>query len=160
MTKAEIFAKYPPAMENVLLLLHELQNRHPRNYLSAKDLERAARHFKTTTATLYGIATYYSMFSLAPRGKHLIRICRSPVCQLLGGGDLTVELERLLGVGAGETTADRRFTLEAVECLGLCEIAPALTIDDAAYGPLTKDRLAEILAIYLPARAPKLRGAP
>jgi NADH-quinone oxidoreductase subunit F len=145
MTKAEIFAKYPPQMENVLLLLHELQTRHPRNYLSAKDLDLAARHFKTPLATLYGIATYYSMFSLVPRGKHLIRICRSPACQLLGGGDLSIELERLLGIGVGETTADRRFTLEAVECLGLCELAPALTIDDTVYGGLTVDRLAEIL---------------
>jgi NADH-quinone oxidoreductase subunit E len=160
MTKAEIFAKYPPDMENVLLLLHELQNRHPRKYLSAKDLGRAARHFRTTVATVYGIATYYSMFRLEPRGKHLIRICRSPVCQLLGGGDLTVELVRLLGVGVGETTADRRFTIEAVECLGLCEVAPALTIDDAVYGRLTKDRLVEILATYQPAPASKRRGAP
>ena len=159
MTKAEIFAKYPPDRENVLLLLHALQDRHPRNYLSAKDLRLAAGHFKTTVATLYGIATYYSMFSLVPRGKHIIRICRSPVCQLLGGGDLMAELERLLGVGPGDTTADGQFTLEAVECLGLCDIAPAITIDDVVCGNLTADRLAEMLTAYQTPRASQTGSA-
>ena len=82
------------------------------------------------------------------------------MCELLGGGDLTGELERLLGVGVGQTTPDRRFTLEAVECLGLCEIAPAITINDAIYGDLTADRLVEILGKYRPPRPSQHRGAP
>ena len=69
MTKSEIFRKYPPKMEHVLLLLHDLQNRHPRNYLSAKDLALVARHMKTTLATIHGIASYYTMFSLVPSGR-------------------------------------------------------------------------------------------
>jgi NADH:ubiquinone oxidoreductase subunit E len=148
MKKTDILEKYPPRMENVLLILHDLQNHSRRNYLSEKDLSLAARHLNTTLSTIYGVASYYSMFSLTPRGKHIIRICRSPVCHCAGVNHLVNQLTRILNIDVGATTPDRLFTLETTECLGQCDSAPAMTIDDMLYGNLTPTRMATIIAQY------------
>lgn len=148
MTKAGILKQYPPRMENVLQILHDLQNRSPRNYLSEKDLGLVAAYLNTTLATIYGIASYYTMFSLKPRGRHIIRICRSPVCHLSGVMDLFTELKRILKVDIGETTSDGRFTLETTECLGHCEMAPAMMVDAVVYGHLNREEIGAVLLKY------------
>ncbi len=159
MTKAAILEKYPPRMENVLLILHDLQNRNPRNYLSEKDLGLVAGYLETTLGTIYGIASYYSMFSLRPRGRHIIRVCRSPVCHQAGGLDLLTELGRVLDVDPGETTADGQFTLETAECLGHCAVAPAMMVDDRLFGDLTRDTIgAAIDRFRHPRRSAKRPG--
>jgi NADH:ubiquinone oxidoreductase subunit E len=135
-------------MENVLQILHDLQNRSPRNYLSEKDLGLVAAYLNTTLATIYGIASYYTMFSLKPRGKHIVRICRSPVCHLAGVMDLFAELQRILKIDIGETTTDGRFTLETTECLGHCEMAPAMMVDEVVYGHLDRQEIGAVLLKY------------
>ena len=145
MRKKAILEQYPPKMENVLLILHAFQNHSRWNYLSKQDLALIAGHLNITLGTIYGIASYYSMFSLEPRGRHLVRICRSPVCHLTGAVDLLSELTRTLEIDVGATTADRLFTLETVECLGLCEMAPAMMIDDVPYGNLSGDKIRHII---------------
>ena len=149
MTKTGILKQYPPRMENVLQILHDLQNRSPRNYLSEKDLGLVAAYLNTTLATIYGIASYYTMFSLKPRGKHIIRICRSPVCHLAGVMDLFAELKRILKIDIGETTSDGRFTLETTECLGHCEMAPAMMVDEVLYGHLNRKEIGSVLLKYI-----------
>jgi NADH:ubiquinone oxidoreductase subunit E len=148
MKKTDILEKYPPRMENLLLILHDLQNHNRMNYLSQKDLSLVARHLNTTLSSIYGVASYYSMFSLAPRGKHIIRICRSPVCHCTGVKDVVNQLTRMLNIDVGATTPDRLFTLETAECLGQCDSAPAMAVDDVLYGDLTATRIATILAQY------------
>lgn len=148
MTKTRILQKYPPRMENVLLILHELQSSNPHNYLSKKDLRLAAAYLNATLATIFGIASYYTMFSLTPRGKHIIRICRSPVCFQAGAMDVFAELNRLLMINIGETTTDQRFTLESAACLGQCDAAPAMMVDDNVYGNLTRDTIAAVIRHY------------
>lgn len=148
MTKARILQKYPPQMENVLLILHALQNSNPYNYLSKKDLRLVAAYLNATLATIYGIASYYTMFSLRPRGKHIIRICRSPVCHQAGALDLSAELTRILKIDLGETTTDRQFTLETSECLGQCDVAPAMMVDEGVYGNLTRKKIEAVIRRY------------
>ena len=148
MTKTGIIEKYPPRMENVLLILHDLQNHNPRNYLSNKDLGLVAAYLNTTLGVMVGIVSYYTMFSLAPRGKHIIRICRSPVCHLVGVTDVLAELSRLLQIDIGETTTDQQFTLESTECLGHCDLAPAMMVDDAMYGNLTSRKIRAVIQHY------------
>ena len=148
MTKMDILEKYPPLMENVLLILHDFQNNNPRNYLPEKDLALIARYLNTTYSSIYGVASYYTMFSLKPRGKHIIRICRSPVCHMVGANDLFTELYRNLNIEIGQTTSDGLFTLESSECLGQCEKAPAMSIDETFYGSLTIDKIKTILQKY------------
>ncbi len=148
MKKTDILEKYPPIMENVLLILHDLQNSSRMNYLSKKDLSLVAKHLNTTLSSIYGVASYYSMFSLTPRGKHIIRICRSPVCHCAGVNDVFNELTRVLQIDVGATTPDRLFTLETTECLGQCDLAPAMTVDDVVYGNLTAASIATIIGQY------------
>lgn len=157
MTKSGILKNHPPRMENVLLILHDLQNHSPRNYLSRNDLALVAAYLNTTLGVIYGIVSYYTMFSLNPRGRHIIRICRSPVCRLVGVTDVLAELNRLLAIDIGETTPDRRFTLETTECLGQCDAAPAMMIDDVIHGNLTPEKIRGIIRRYADARhsAPK-----
>ena len=148
MIKTGILENYPPRMEYVLLILHDLQTHNPRNYLSDKDLRLVAAYLNTTLGVVYGIASYYTMFSLQPRGNHIIRICRSPVCHLTGVTDVFAELSRMLQIKFGETTTDQRFTLETTECLGQCDAAPAMMVDDVLYGNLTRKKIRSIIQKY------------
>jgi NADH-quinone oxidoreductase subunit E len=148
MTRTEILEKHAPRMENVLLILHALQNRNPRNYLPAKDLALVAGYLNTTAASIYGIASYYTMFSLSPRGRHIIRICRSPVCRMDEADELFTALKRILDIDIGQTTPDALFTLETTECLGQCDQAPVMTVDESIYGNLTPSRIETIIRNY------------
>jgi NADH:ubiquinone oxidoreductase subunit E len=95
---------------------------------------------------VYGVATFYTMYSLKPRGRNLIRVCQSPPCHLLGSTTVAKELMRQLGIAFGETTADKRFTLEMSSCLGVCGVAPAMMVNDEVYGNLTPELIAEVIA--------------
>ncbi|MCP5052915.1 MAG: NAD(P)H-dependent oxidoreductase subunit E [bacterium] len=140
-----ILKKYEPVNHNLLLILHDIQNNNPQNYLPEDDLDRVIRYLNTTRSAVYGVAEYYSMFSLEPRGKHIIRTCISPVCRLLGCVDVMNHLKENLGVKLGETTADGRFTLEHSECLGHCEKAPMLMFDREVHGDLTSGKIEALI---------------
>lgn len=157
MTKTDILEKYPPKMENVLLILHDFQNNNQWNHLSEKDLSLVANHLNMTLSSIYGIASYYTMFSLTPRGKHIIRICRSPVCHLAGVSDVFNELTKILEIDIGATTPDKRFTLETTACLGQCDSAPAMTVDDVLYGNLTAKKIETIIDHYMQKTSPEGR---
>jgi len=148
MTRTEILEKHPPRMENVLLILHDLQDHNPRNYLSKADLEQAAGYLNTTRASIYGIASYYTLFSLTPRGRHIIRICRSPVCRMENDEDVFKALNRLLNIDIGQTTPDGLFTLETAECLGHCDRAPVMSVGNSIYGGLTPDIIEAVIRDY------------
>ena len=157
MKKKDILQKYPPLLENVLLILHDFQNNNPRNYLSEKDMAMIAGYLNVTYSSIYGIASYYTLFSLKPRGKHIIRICSSPVCNMAGSKDILTELHRSLKIDFGETTAEGLFTLESTECLGQCDKAPGMLVDAAFYGNLTAHKIKAILQKYRTRRKPARR---
>ena len=124
-------------MENVLLILHEFQNNNPRHYLSEKDLAMIASYLNVPCSSIYGVVSYYSLFSLMPRGKYIIRLCISPVCRMSDSNDILAQLRKNLKIDIGETSADGLFTLETTECLGQCDSAPGMSIDEQYYGILT-----------------------
>ena len=99
-------------------------------------------------ARVLRIATFYNMFSLEPRGKHLIRVCMGTACHVKGGTRILEGLERELDVRAGGTTDDGRFTLEAVRCLGCCGLAPVVTMNDDVYGSMTPQKIVKALDNY------------
>ena len=148
MNKTNILHKYPPLLENVLLILHEFQNNHPRNYLSEKDLAMIAKYLNVPCSSIYGVASYYTLFSLTPRGKHIIRICNSPVCRMAGSKEILAELRKNLKIDIGETSTEGLFTLETTECLGQCDTAPGMSIDEVFYGNLTAKKIKCILKDY------------
>ena len=135
-------------MENLLLILHEFQDHNPRNFLTRSDLQLIANYLNVPFGQIYGVVSYYTLFSLTPRGKHIIRVCDSPVCNMAGSKTTLVELRRLLGVGLGDTTAEGLFSLESTECLGQCDTAPGMSVDEVYFGNLTPRKIKTVLQKY------------
>jgi NADH-quinone oxidoreductase subunit E len=141
----ELLESYEPDPTNLLDILHDVQAADERNHLSRDALREVADYVGLPTSSVISSATFYSMFSLVPRGRHILRICESPPCQLVGAESLLDLLIEQLGVDVGETTEDGAVTLETSSCLGVCGVAPAMMIDEELYGNLTKERLTGIL---------------
>lgn len=100
-------------------------------------------------AEVYGVATFYSQFSLLPKGKYKIGVCLGTACYVKGSGEILAEVEKILGVSAGEVTPDGRFSIDATRCIGCCGLAPVMTVNDDVYGKLTADGVAAVLAKYM-----------
>lgn len=145
MDQQEILTRFSPDRTNLLAILHALQDNHPQNYLTEESLRAAARYSGVNLSWVYGVAGYYSMFSLEPRGRYIIRVCNSPVCSLMGSSGLIEALGSILGIGAGETTPDGLFTVEEAECLGICDVAPAMMVNSRVYGNLNRKSLESVL---------------
>lgn len=140
-----LLEKYPQTAEHMLDMLHDLQEAEPRNYLTRDALRAVADYLNVPLSTVVSTATFYSMYSLKPRGRHIIRICESPPCQIVGAETLIDLLAQHLGIGVGETTEDEVFTLETTSCLGVCGVAPAMMIDEELYGNLTAARVVDVV---------------
>ena len=148
MERFELLKQFKQDKENLLNILHALQNHNQQNYLSPDDLKEAANYLNITFSHIYGVATYYSMFSVKPRGKYIIRICNSPVCNMESSYVIVDEIKKMLSVEIGGTTSDKLFTLELSECLGQCDSAPGMMINEDVYGNLEAENLKSIFAKY------------
>jgi NADH-quinone oxidoreductase subunit E len=149
MVKKHITDKYSPDMENLLLILTEIQENNPQHYIRDEDMIWVAGYLNTTLSAVYGVVKYYSMFSTRPRGRYVTRVCRSPVCTMKADKTKTVseDLETLLNVSEGQVTPDGLFSVERVECLGQCEKAPAMMINEEVYGNLDHEKLVKIIDV-------------
>ena len=148
MSPQEIISKHKPTQDSLLNILHDLQNNNPENYITTEAMDLVARYLNMTKSSVYGVVDYYSMLSLKPRGKYIIRLCISPVCHIKKAGGMISHLEKVLGIKTGETTPDKLFTLEVAECLGQCQEAPSMMINEKVYNNLTDARINEIIAQY------------
>jgi NADH:ubiquinone oxidoreductase subunit E len=148
MSPQEIISKHKPTQDSLLNILHDLQNNNPENYITTEAMDLVARYLNMTKSSVYGVVDYYSMLSLKPRGKFIIRLCISPVCHIKKAGGIISHLENILGIRTGETTSDKLFTLEVAECLGQCQEAPSMMINEKVYNNLTETRIREIIALY------------
>lgn len=97
---------------------------------------------------IYGIATFYSQFSLYPKGKYRVSICLGTACYVKGSGDIFNKLQEILGIADGECTPDGKFSLDSCRCIGACGLAPVMTVNDDVYGKITVDDVSGILAKY------------
>lgn len=97
---------------------------------------------------VYGVSTFYSQFSLTPKGKYNISVCLGTACYVKGSGDIYNKLQEKLGIAGGECTPDGKFSLDACRCIGACGLAPVLTVNEDVYGRLTVDDVDKILAKY------------
>ncbi|MGQ9699993.1 MAG: NADH-quinone oxidoreductase subunit NuoE family protein [Candidatus Bipolaricaulaceae bacterium] len=145
MEKHEVLRKFPRSPDVLLALLHALQQANPQNYLSPEDLQLAAEYLGLPLSRVHDAVTFYTMFSLRPRGRHILRVCASPNCHLFGSWSVIEELQKILGVGVGETTSDGLFTLELTSCLGACGVAPVMMVDEEVFGNLTPQKVREIV---------------
>jgi NADH:ubiquinone oxidoreductase subunit E len=99
-------------------------------------------------STIYGVVTFYSFFSMVPRGKHIIRVCLGTACFVKGAAQLQKNLERHLHVDVGGTTKDREFTLEVVRCIGACGLAPVMVVDEVTHGHMEASEVVEKVERY------------
>jgi NADH-quinone oxidoreductase subunit E len=97
---------------------------------------------------VYGVASFYHFISTEPKGRHVVRICKSVPCYLANGEMVAAAIEKELGIAPGETTRDGRFSFELTNCIGACDVAPAMLVDDEVYGGLTPQKIKEILQSY------------
>lgn len=117
-------------------------------YLPIEVQKIVARETDTPLEKIYGVVTFYSQFSLNPKGKYKISVCLGTACYVKGSGDIYNKLMEKLGIVGGECTPDGKFSLEACRCIGACGLAPVLTVNDDVYGRLTVDDIDGILAKY------------
>jgi len=139
-----IIAQWNADPEFVIEMMQDVQERE--RYISEKSIEEITQITRVPKATLYHIATFYKAFSLAPRGETVIEVCMGTACHVLGAQNILEAFERELGIKSGYTTADKKFSLESVRCLGCCSIAPVVKIGDDVIGNVQAKDVPGIIA--------------
>ena len=139
-------SKYSNEKKALLSILQDIQEEY--NYLPKEALINVSKILDIPLIDVIGVATFYSSFSLKPRGKHIITTCLGTACHVKGGPKILNEFERKLNITAGSTTADKQFTLETVACLGCCAIGPVVEVDGNYYSQTTIKTVNSILKEY------------
>lgn len=135
-----------PCQENMMSILNFAQNKF--GYLPIEVQEYISDYTGVPLSTIYGIVTFYSNFTLEPKGEYDIGICLGTACYVRGAQDIVDELSEELGIGVDETTEDRKFSMTSLRCIGACGLAPVVTINGDVYGNLTKDDVSKMLDNY------------
>jgi NADH-quinone oxidoreductase subunit E len=138
--------KYGRNRENLLHILQGIVEQE--RYLSDEALTEVARELDMSAAQVYGTATFYTFLDTEPRGKYVVRICRTITCDMKGKNQIIQALEDTLKIKLGETSPNKKFTLLETNCLGWCHEGPVMLINDQAYTNLTVDKAIEIITDY------------
>lgn len=139
--------KYGRSRESLIPILQGVVQEE--RYISSEAMTEIARELDLSAAKVYGTATFYSFLDTQPRGKFVIRVCRTISCAMKGKNLIVQELEDLLKIKVGETTSNRKFSLLETNCLGWCHKGPAMLINDEAYTELTPEKVREIINEYM-----------
>lgn len=127
-------------------ILHETQELF--GYLPEEAQKRISEALNISMAEIYGVATFYSRFTLKPRGKHTIGVCLGTACYVKNAQGVIDKVKKALNIEAGDTTEDGLFTLEATRCIGCCGLAPVMTVGEDVYGKIVPEDVADILKKY------------
>lgn len=138
-TLDQTIQQYNAHPDSLIQVLHTAQQIF--GYLSADVLRYVAGSLKIPLAQVYGVVSFYHLFTMLPRGKHHIMVCRGTTCHVRGAPTLLERLQQQLGIKEGETTKDNLFSLQSARCIGACALAPAIAVDDEVYGKLTPDKI-------------------
>ncbi len=142
-----IINKYAGKKGFLIPLLQEVQD--IERYLSKDVMRYVAEKTNTKLAEIYGVATFYSMFRLRPQGENIIRVCKGTACHVSGANSIASAVREYLNLSGDEdTTADGKFTVMEVACLGCCSLAPVIMINDDTHGKLTASSVTKLLAKY------------
>lgn len=117
-------------------------------YVPLELQEYIAKGLNIPGSTVYGVVTFYSFFSMVPKGRHTIKVCMGTACYVRGIGEVLNRICSEFKMDVGETTEDRRFSLEAVRCLGACGLAPVIVVNDDTHGDVSADKIIDILSPY------------
>lgn len=144
--KGVIEEEYNNDPENVIMILQAIQRRY--NYLPMPSLEYLSEKIGIPLSKIYGVATFYSTFSLEPRGRNIISICLGTACHVRGGERIRERIEDALNISDGETTEDKCFTFESVRCIGCCSLGPVVKINEDVHGRISSDQVNKVLSKY------------
>ncbi len=139
----DIFSRHSTDREELIPILQETQETF--RYLPAAAIKTISVHLNIPESIIHGVSTFYSQFKLNPQGRKIIRVCWGTACHVRGGIRIRAEVEKALGIKAGETTPDGEYTLQTVACLGACALAPAVMIDNEVYGKMDTKKVWELL---------------
>ena len=154
----KIFENYQPNDRSTLIpLLQEVQTIY--GYLPENALRDISDFVKVPLSRVYGVATFYNQFRLMPLGENIIRVCRGTACHVKNSATILFALESELGVKEGQTTRDKKFTLEVVNCIGACSIAPVILVNDDYHGRITVKDIPKILKKYQTAKKTEIAEA-
>jgi NADH-quinone oxidoreductase subunit E len=138
--------KHQNQKKALIAILQDVQAEY--NYLPQEALRQVSRSVGIPLIDVVGVATFFRAFSLKPRGRHVVTVCSGTACHVRGGPKILEEFERQLGVGAGETTTNRKFTLETVACLGCCAIGPVVVVDGDFHSQTSVRKVGAIIKQY------------
>ncbi len=141
-----VLAEYKGQDGATIPVLHKAQEIY--GYLPVEVQTMIAEGLDVPLAEIYGIVTFYTQFSLSPKGKYHIGVCLGTACYVKGSGDILERIKERLGIDVGECTPDGKFSIEATRCIGACGLAPVLTVNEEVYGRLTVDDVDDILGKY------------
>ncbi len=143
----EVLEKHKDMPGALLPVLQEAQGIY--GYLPVEVQQMVADGLGISLSEVYGVATFYSQFSLTPKGEHRISVCLGTACYVKGADKILAEVEKKLGIKSGECTPDGMFSIDSCRCVGACGLAPVMMIDDEVYGKLTPDQVDKILDKYI-----------
>lgn len=143
----EILQKYNKDKDNLIQILNEVQEYY--GYVPEKSQLEISEYLDIPMAEIYGVITFYSRFTLKPKGKYHIAVCLGTACFVKGSEKIIDRVKERLGIEVGETTKDGKFSLEATRCVGACGLAPVFTVNDEVYGKATVKMIDEILDKYM-----------
>jgi len=143
----ELAEKHGRRRDSLIPILQGIVEKH--NYLTDEAMVEVAKELEISAAEVYGTASFYSFLDTEPRGKYVIRVCKTITCMMKGKNDILQTLEDMLKIKIGETTPDRMFTLLETNCIGWCHKAPAMLINEIPYTELTPEKVVEILKSYM-----------
>ncbi|MBR1804629.1 MAG: NADH-quinone oxidoreductase subunit NuoE [Muribaculaceae bacterium] len=138
--------KFGNKPNELINILHEAQNMY--GYLPEEMQRIIARKLGIPASKVYGVVTFYSFFTMTPKGKHPISVCLGTACYVRGSEKLLEEIKRVLNIEVGQTTPDGKFSLDCLRCVGACGLAPVVTIGDKVYGRLQPKDVKKILEEY------------
>jgi NADP-reducing hydrogenase subunit HndA len=142
----EICASFNNDPQELINVLHKCQEHF--GYLPAEVQEVVSGELKVPVAKIYGVVTFYSFFTMTPKGKHPISICMGTACYVRGAEKVLDEFKKELGLQVGQTTGDGKFSLSSLRCVGACGLAPVVLVGDKTYGRVAPDDVKNILKEY------------
>jgi NADH:ubiquinone oxidoreductase subunit E len=142
----EIISRYEKSEESLLAILQDFQREF--RYVPEEGMKRLGEVLNVSESKIFAMGTFYKALSLEPRGKHTIKVCMGTACHLKGAGQIIETIERGLGVKRNHTTKDMNFTIESVNCVGACAMAPVVVVDEDYFGHARPSKIDDIINKY------------
>lgn len=143
MNRKEILKEFRSDQRELIHILHEIQREY--SYIPPEIISEISRKLKISESEIFGVLTFYNAFTLEPRGKHLVTVCMGTACHVRGASSILDELRRRLRIEPGETSEDKMYTLETVNCVGACALGPIIIIDGEYHGQMKTRKVEKLL---------------